>query len=259
MDTCMNTRMNARSATGHTAARPGTTRRGPLFATALVLAGAAWALGAGTRVQAAELSSLGMSATSATFATSATSAATQAQRVSQPAPGAAYATKHGDGHGHQQGNSMDVLGGMGLLPSGHHLDRLLDGVKASDAQRAQIQQITAKARADVQALHAGGQGLRDKALALWTAPKLDAAEAEKLRQQMMTHHDRVSKRMQQAMLDVGQVLTPEQRAKAGELIRAQRERMKERMGERADERMKDHGLRGRVAPQDRPAQAGTDR
>lgn len=115
-------------------------------------------------------------------------------------------------------------GGMGMMPFGRHLDHLLTEVKASDAQRQQIKQITDKARADIQALHEQGKGLHERTMALWTAPKLDAAEAEKLRQQMLTQHDQVSKRMTQAMLDVGNVLTPEQRAKAAELIKARRER-----------------------------------
>ena len=128
-------------------------------------------------------------------------------------------------------------GGMGMMLGGRHLDRLLNEVKASDAQRAQIKQITDKARTDIQALHAQGKGLHERAMTLWTAPKLDAAEADKVRQQMLAQHDQVSKRMMQAMLDVGNVLTPEQRAKAAELVKAQRARMGERMGERMRDRM----------------------
>jgi len=213
-------------------------RRGPLTATAVVLAAAVWALGAGQRAQAAE----------------------PTPSVQQGhAQGHEQGHAHGHAHGQGYGPGMHEPGGMGLLPSGRQLERLLDGVKATEAQRAQIQQITAKARTDVHALHADGKGLRDKTLALWTAPKLDAAEAEKLRQQMLTHHDRVSQRMQQTLLDVGQVLTPEQRAKAGELIRAQRDRMRDRRGDRvgepAEPRMQNHGLRGRMAPAQSPVQA----
>lgn len=125
-------------------------------------------------------------------------------------------------------------GGMGMMPFGRHLDHLLGEVKATDAQRQQIKQITDKARADVQALHEQGKGLHERAMALWTAPKLDAAEAEKLRQQMLAQHDQISKRMTQAMLDVGNVLTPEQRAKAAEVLKSHRARMMERMQGMAD-------------------------
>ncbi|MCH8181308.1 MAG: Spy/CpxP family protein refolding chaperone [Proteobacteria bacterium] len=123
-------------------------------------------------------------------------------------------------------------GGMGMMPFGRHLDRLLDDVKATDAQRQQIKQITDKARGDVMALHEQGRGLHERAAALWTTPKIDATEAEKVRQQMLAQHDQVSKRMMQAMLDVGQVLTPEQRAKAAQLMKERHERMAERWRER---------------------------
>ena len=80
-------------------------------------------------------------------------------------------------------------GAMGMMPFGRHIDRLLDDVKATDAQRQQIKQITDKARSDVMALHEQGKGLHERAASLWTAPKIDAAEAEKLRQQMLGRGD----------------------------------------------------------------------
>lgn len=181
------------------------TRNGPrslritVITSALALAAVALSLGAGAPAFAAD--KVGDKAT-------AMAAAASAPRM---APGMA----HGD-HGEH--------GSMGMMPFGRHLDHLLTEVKASDAQRQQIKQITDKARADIQALHEQGKGLHERTMALWTAPKLDAAEAEKLRQQMLAQHDQVSKRMTQAMLDVGNVLTPDQRAKAAELIKARRER-----------------------------------
>jgi periplasmic protein CpxP/Spy len=163
----------------------------------------------------------------------------RAQAADKAMPAATAPAMPADGHHgmhadkHEHGGRM----GMGMLPQGRHLDRLLTDLKATDAQRTQIKQITDKARTDLKALHEQGRGLHEKAMALWTAPVLDAAEAEKHRQQMLAHHDQVSKRMTQAMLDVGNVLTPEQRAKAGELMKAQRERMGGRMHDRMHDRM----------------------
>lgn len=131
------------------------------------------------------------------------------------------------GMGSGMRGGMHDGGGMGMMPFGRHIDRLLDDVKATDAQRQQIKQITDKARSDVMALHEQGKGLHERAAALWTAPKIDAAEAEKVRQQMLAQHDQVSKRMMQAMLDVGNVLTPEQRAKAAQLMKERHEHMAE--------------------------------
>jgi periplasmic protein CpxP/Spy len=104
----------------------------------------------------------------------------------------------------------------GMPFGGRHMQHMLDEVKATDAQRTQIRAITDKAQADLKALHEQGRGLHEQGLKLWAAPKLDAGAAEKLRQQMQAQHDQVSKRMMQAMLDVGAVLTPEQRAKVAE-------------------------------------------
>jgi len=125
--------------------------------------------------------------------------------------------EHGDGHGgHGQrgmGMGMGMGEGPGMMPfGGHQLVRMLDEVKATDAQRKQIQAITDKARTEVQALHEAGRKLHEQGLALWAAPKLDAAAIEAHRQQMLKHHDQVTQRMSQAMLEAAKVLTPEQRA-----------------------------------------------
>ncbi len=119
---------------------------------------------------------------------------------------------HGDGtrmmHGmHRHG---EMPGGMML--GGRGMERMLKDVKATDDQRAQIQKIADSARADIQKLHEGGGKLHEQGLALLTQPTIDAAAAEKLRQQMLAQHDQVSKRMLAAMLDISKVLTPEQRA-----------------------------------------------
>lgn len=170
--------------------------------------------------------------------------------------------RHGGHHGHgmKHGDKAAPLGGPGF-------DRLLKEVKATDAQRKQIRDISDKARADVRALRDKARAQHHESMAIWTSPKLDAAEAEKARQQMLAHHDQVSKRMMQAMLDVGQVLTPEQRAQAAALIKQRHERMQARhtegqaeRQERRDaregdgERLQNHMLR-RPAPSAAPAAA----
>lgn len=210
--------------------------RTTVIASALALAAVALSLGAGANALAADKAGDKTTAT----ATAATAAAS--------APRMAPGMSHG-GHGEH--------GGMGMMPFGRHLDHLLTEVKASDAQRQQIKQITDKARADVQALHEQGKGLHERTMALWTAPKLDAAEAEKLRQQMLAQHDQVSKRMTQAMLDVGNVLTPEQRAKAAELIKSHRAHMGDRKGGRMGGGM--HDRMGKGGPHDHAGQPGMDR
>jgi protein CpxP len=131
--------------------------------------------------------------------------------------------EHGD-----MGAGPGGFGGFG----GRHLQHLLDEAKATDAQRTQINAIADKAQADLKTLHEQGRSLHEQGLKLWAAPKLDAAAAEKLRQHMLAHHDQVSKRAMQAMLDVGAVLTPEQRATIGEQMQKRHEGMIKRMQER---------------------------
>ena len=47
---------------------------------------------------------------------------------------------------------------------------------------------------------------------IFSAPTVDAAAAESVRQQLMAQHDAASRRTLQAMLDISRVLTSEQRA-----------------------------------------------
>jgi Spy/CpxP family protein refolding chaperone len=117
------------------------------------------------------------------------------------------------------------------------IDRMLDGLNATDAQRAQIKDIARVAAVDLKAQREqlDGKSLRDKSLQLFTAPTIDAGAIEQLRQQMEAAHDRSARRVTQAMIDIGRVLTPEQRATAGQLARYQADRMEDRV-----KRMREH-------------------
>ncbi len=112
---------------------------------------------------------------------------------------------------------------------GRGVDRMLDGLNATDAQRSQIKQIAMAAAADLKAQRDAGRGLRERGMQIFAAPTVDAAAAESLRQQMLAQHDQASKRVLQAMLDVSNVLTPEQRAKMGERMKQRQAIMQERM------------------------------
>lgn len=125
----------------------------------------------------------------------------------------------------------DMMGCRHGAPfAGRMLDRMLDDVSATEAQRTQIKQIAEIAQADLKAQAEAGRALRDKGLALMAAPTLDAVAAESLRQQMMAQHDQASRRMLQVMLDIGRVLTPEQRAKLAEHVKQHRGMMPPGMG-----------------------------
>lgn len=142
----------------------------------------------------------------------------------------AWAQPGPDGH-----RDSDMGGpGMFMGPSGHmgHMvDHMLGSVNATDAQRAQVKQIVQQAAADLKAQREAGRALHEKALQIFTAPNVDAAAAESVRQQMLAQHDTASHRMLQAMLDISNVLTPEQRAKLGEQMKQRQQRMQEHMHE----------------------------
>ena len=147
--------------------------------------------------------------------------------------------QHGPG-GHRDHSGMGGSGMFGGAPEymGRMLDRMLDGLNATDAQRAQIKQIAGAAATDMKAQREAGRALREKGLQIFTAPAVDAAAAEQLRQQMLAQHDQMSRRALQAMVDASKVLTPEQRAKLGERMKQRADSMRERMQRGEGERPK---------------------
>ena len=118
-------------------------------------------------------------------------------------------------------------GRMGFMPmDGRHLDRMLDEVKATHAQRTQIKTLAQTAQADLKPLRDKARTLHQQSLALFAQPQLDAAAAENLRLQMLAGHDAMSKRVLQAALDMGKVLTPEQRVQLVAKVQNHHGRMK---------------------------------
>lgn len=109
-------------------------------------------------------------------------------------------------HGGPGGEPMMMMGGPG-----GHVEQMLDVVKATAEQRAQIRAIMGAAHDDMKAQRESHRALRDEMMAAFTQPSVDARTVEAVRQKMLAQHDQASKRMTQAMLDVSRVLTPEQR------------------------------------------------
>ncbi len=156
-----------------------------------------------------------------------------AQAAEPKAPPAAEGPMHGrPGHGPDRGPGLP--GGPMMMEG-----RLLKEVGATDAQRTQIKQIVDVARNDLKGQRDTERQLHDQLQAQFSAPTIDTTAIESLRQQIAAQHEVVSKRMTQAAIDVAKVLTPEQRAKAAELMKAHRARMEERF-----KQMKERGERG---------------
>ena len=147
--------------------------------------------------------------------------------------GGMHGGHHGGMHGGHHGGRHGGMGGMMFRGSPERMnrgiDRLLDGLNATDAQRTQIKQIAAAAAADLRTQAQAGRAIRERGMQALLAPNVDAAAAERVRQEMLQHHDQMSRRGQQAMLDAARVLTPEQRAKISERIRDRQARHADRM------------------------------
>ena len=132
-----------------------------------------------------------------------------------------------------QGMHHGGMGGPGMMGGspqhmGRMIDHLLDGLNASDVQRAQIKQIFAQAATDLKGQGAAARDLHRKGMEVLTAPAVDANAAEQVRLQAMQLHDQMSRRMTQAMVAAASVLTPEQRAQFGAHLKDRQARMEER-------------------------------
>jgi periplasmic protein CpxP/Spy len=96
------------------------------------------------------------------------------------------------------------------------MQRILDRVGATPAQRDQIRAIWAGLRPQLRAERTQKKNLRQQMVAALTAPTIKAGEVERLRKQSMASADKSSALMTQGMVASAQVLTPEQRKLAGE-------------------------------------------
>lgn len=137
-------------------------------------------------------------------------------------------------------HAMQHHGGPGMMGGspermGRMLDHMLDGLNATDAQRAQIKQIMAQASVDLKGQAQAARELRQRGMQVLTAPAVDANAAEQVRLQTMALHDQMSRRMTQAMVAAASVLTAEQRAAIGQKLKDRQARMEERMKQRGQD------------------------
>lgn len=143
----------------------------------------------------------------------------------------ASAGSHHDTHGAQARHAAHGPMRGGAMAPGLS-ERMLEQIGATPEQRAQIRKIADTARADLRAGHGAARSQRAKLAELLAQPQVDTAAVEALRKEMVARHDAASKRMTQAMLDAGQVLTPEQRQKLAAHAQQRREMMQRHRQER---------------------------
>jgi Spy/CpxP family protein refolding chaperone len=119
-------------------------------------------------------------------------------------------------HGHARHMAMDPAA-MDV-----HLDRMVEqfAADASPDQKARIAAIAKAALAELRPAHEQFRQAHARAHELLTAPTIDRAALEQLRVAQMQRMDFISRRILAAVEDAAEVLTPEQRAKFAEHLRA---------------------------------------
>jgi len=129
---------------------------------------------------------------------------------------------------------IGAVAGMAVMGSWHHeslanmspaersahvqkmLQHLYIEIDATDAQKAKLDPIVKAAVNDLLPLHAQFHGAHEQLLGVLTQDTIDRAALENLRASHIQLADQASKRITQALADVGDVLTPAQRTKLAE-------------------------------------------
>lgn len=92
------------------------------------------------------------------------------------------------------------------------IDRMLDQIKATDAQRAQINQIKDQMFQEGTALRQAQADLKKELMAQWESPQVDAAKVHALVDQRTEAFRAMAQKAADAAIQVHDLLTPEQRA-----------------------------------------------
>jgi periplasmic protein CpxP/Spy len=98
------------------------------------------------------------------------------------------------------------------------VERALKQVDATDEQRQQVEAITGRLLDQRAAMHAEHERLHQEIAALLTAEKVDRKQLEALRARQLEKIEAASRQLTQAVADIADVLTPEQRAKLLESV-----------------------------------------
>lgn len=91
------------------------------------------------------------------------------------------------------------------------LERAFEKIDATPEQRAKLEPLVKQAAAELRPLRAQARNARLEGMKLFSAENIDRGAIERLRVQQIQATDAASKRFTQALADVADVLTPEQR------------------------------------------------
>jgi Spy/CpxP family protein refolding chaperone len=115
--------------------------------------------------------------------------------------------------------------------AGHRLQKLLDKVNATPAQRTQIEGIWNNLRPQMKANRQQHMALHQQMTAAFTGPTVNAAQVEQLRQQSMAMADKQSQLFTQGLVQTAQVLSQAQRQEAAAAIEQARARFHHHFGQ----------------------------
>jgi Spy/CpxP family protein refolding chaperone len=116
-------------------------------------------------------------------------------------------------HAFAGGGRGPEAGEFGHFGGGRRMARLLDAAGATDAQKAKIKATWSGLEPQLQALREERMKLHGEMQKAMTAPTIDTAQVERLRQEGIKLADRSSTLVTQGIVQSAQVLTPEQRQK----------------------------------------------
>ncbi len=109
-------------------------------------------------------------------------------------------------------------GGFGAASPEQHkafmekrIEKMLDALKATDSQRTAVKSIFERMFAEMRPIHQQHKALHDQFVAALSATAVDPVAVEQLRKQIPPLVDQASQVFTKAVLDVAQVLTPDQR------------------------------------------------
>lgn len=126
--------------------------------------------------------------------------------------GVATAVSSDFGRGHGMGG-YGMRAGMGADFAEYRLEKMLESIQATPEQTEKVKSIFGSARDELLPMAESLRGTREEVARILAAPTLDRAAAETLRSVRVAALDTASRRITTALLDVADVLTPEQRAK----------------------------------------------
>jgi Spy/CpxP family protein refolding chaperone len=104
------------------------------------------------------------------------------------------------------------------------IEHMLDGIDVSAEQKTRINAIVTATMNDMQPLRKQRTDARREAIEILTQPTIDRAKIEAFRVEKLKLAEAASQRITQGIVDVAEVLTPEQRAALAEKFSQRRGR-----------------------------------